>query len=896
MKNSSIKIDCLQCDNRRNPVGIDNPAPRLSWILESPEFGQKQTAYQILVSSSRKQLEKSVGDLWDSGRVPGNQTAYISYQGKKLFTGQTCFWKVKIWDKDGIETEWSQPAFWSMGMLEPDRWRAKWIGKKRDLADYRTEYKGKELFLPPSPFLRKSFSLTRKPVKATLYATALGAFEMRLNGTRIGDSCFTPGWTDYHKRIYYHTYDVTEMLADGDNVLGAILADGWYAGYVGFCLDQNIPNPRNHYGNTPALFCQLELLFEDGETEVIVSDGSWKTALGPILEADMQMGETYDARKELAGWDRLNNADGNWDAVDVFEPAVGMLQAFPSVPVRQTAELKPVSMSEPEPGVYIFNFGQNFSGVARIKVSGKRGRKITIRYGEMLHPDGRLMTENLRFARATDTYILRGDDLEVWQPRFTYHGFQYAEIRGLTEKPDMEVITGIVLNSALEPTGSFECSNEMVNKLYSNILWTQRANFFEVPTDCPQRDERCGWSGDAQIYARSAAYNADVLAFLKKWLVDLDDAQKPGGEFTDWAPYSFVFKEEQASGWMDAGIIVPYILYRMYGDVSVIEKHYESMKQFIGYLSNKAVGHLLPANHNDWGDWLAIGRETSLDYLASAYYAYDARLFAEMAAALGRAGDAAQYRSLFAEIKNAFVEKYISDDGRITEDTQTSYALALYFGLVPDELRRFAAARLVQLIDENGGRLATGFLGVKHLLPVLSRYGYVDYAYRLLTSTEFPSWGYSVVNGATTIWERWNSYTIEEGFNKDGMNSFCHYAFGSVCEWMFAWMAGIDMLEPGFKRILFKPQPWKGMEFVNASYRSVHGEIHSGWRIKNDVVFVNTKVPANTTAVLQLAVSKDKKTSLDFDTTNPCVRLVNQVNDVTVFELDSGEFSFRYSL
>jgi alpha-L-rhamnosidase len=847
MQNTNIKIDYLRCASRQNPAGIDNLKPRLSWIIDSNEPGQKQTAYRIIVSSSQKQFVKSIGDLWDTGKVPSDNTAHISYKGKELVSGQSCFWKVKVWDKDDRESEWSDPGFWSMGLLDDSEWQAKWIGKNRNLKDYKLEYKGKELFLPPSPFLRKQFAIGHKPVKATLYATALGAYEMRLNGKRVGDDYFTPGWTDFKKRLYYQTYDVTNMLKKGENILGGILADGWYAGYVGFCLDQDIPNPRNHYGETPALLCQLELLFENGEKQFVVSDGTWKSSLGPILEADMQMGETYDARKELVDWDLLADIGKNWDAVDIFEPKVGKLEAYPSVPIKQTAELKPVSVSESEENTFIFNFGQNFSGVAKIKVSGKAGQKITIRYGEMLHPDGRLMTENLRFARATDIYFMRGDEVEIWRPKFTYHGFQYVEIRGLTEKPGLDAVTGIVLNSICEPTSSFECSNQMINKLYSNILWTQRANFFEIPTDCPQRDERCGWSGDAQIYARSAAYNADVLAFLNKWLVDLGDAQKSTGEFTDWAPYSFVFKKEQASGWRDAGIIVPHILYKMYGDVSIIEKHYDAMKKFINYLENISVDFLLPSNSNDWGDWLAIGKDTSLDYLATVFYAYDVKLFVEMAAVLGKTKDVTKFESLFSNIKNAFVEKYISSDGRISEDTQTSYALALYFGLVPEDLCESAAAHLVQLIEENGGKLATGFLGVKHLLPVLSEYGYVDHAYRLLISTEFPSWGYSVVNGATTIWERWNSYTIEDGFNKDGMNSFCHYAFGSVCEWMFAYMAGIDMLEPGFKRILFKPQPWIGMDFVNATYRSAHGEIKSSWRIENDVVHLAVKVPVNTT-------------------------------------------------
>lgn len=896
MQNREIDIDYLSCDSRFNPVGIDNQNPQLGWILDSFQRGQKQTAYRIIVSSSAQQLGKSIGDLWDTGKVLHNQTTHIPYMGKKLSSGDDCFWKVKIWDKDDVECVWSEPGFWSMGILDVSEWKAEWIGKKRNLENYRLEFKGKELFLPPSPFLRKEFMLAQKPVRATLYSTALGLYEMRLNGKSVGESCFTPGWTDYKKRIYYQTFDVTGLVAQGENVLGGILADGWHSGYVGFCLDQNIPNPRNHYGDTPALFCQLELLFADGQKKVIVSDKSWKTTYGPILEADMQMGETYDARQEITGWDLFSKVSTDWQPVDVFEPTVGKLEAYPSVPVKQTGELIPIALTVPEKDVYVFNMGQNFSGIVRLKVSGKRGQKITLRFGEMLHPDGRLMTENLRCARATDTYILRGDDVEVWQPRFTYHGFQYVEVQGFTEKPGLDAVTGIVLNSATDRTSTFVCSNEMINKLYNNILWTQRANFFEVPTDCPQRDERCGWSGDAQIYARSAAYNADVYSFLKKWFVDLVDAQQPNGEFTDWAPYSFAFKKEQASGWMDAGIIVPYILYKMYGDTLVIKKFYDSMKKFINFLQNKSSGFLLPANSNDWGDWLAIGKQTSLDYLASAFYGYDVKLFAEMAKVVGNEKDATKYGLLFESIKRAFADKYLQSNGQISEDTQTAYALALSFGLLPEELNQTAAAHLIDLIEKNGGRLATGFLGVKHLLPVLSEFGYVDQAHRLLTSTTFPSWGYSVVNGATTIWERWNSYTIEDGFNKDGMNSFCHYAFGSVCEWMFSTMAGIDALEPGFKSILLKPQPWNGINFVKASYRSVHGEIKSSWRIEQNMVHVSVKVPMNTTAEILIPVSKANRSSLKYDKNCFYAKIMDENSENIRLELDSGEYQFSYKL
>ncbi|MBD3375188.1 Bacterial alpha-L-rhamnosidase [candidate division KSB1 bacterium] len=893
MKTLSLWISHLRCDLRENPLGIDKPNPELSWILNSEMQGQRQSAYRIIVSSSETLARKCQGDLWDSGKIKSDETVYIPYQGKKLESGMVCHWRVRVWDKDDQPVSWSRPAFWTMGILDESEWQARWIGRKRDLDNYKTFFRGKELFLPPSPYLRKKMILDKKPSRATLFVTALGLYEVRINGSQVGQDYFTPGWTDYHKRLYYQTYDVTPLLHDGENALAAILADGWYAGYVGFALDQNLPKPRNHYGDTPLLFCQLEIEFKDGTSIRIATDPSWKTSYGPIREADLFMGETYDAQQEMDGWDQPGFNDEHWQSADLFHPVIKRLQSYPSLPVQLFREIRPDSIYELEPGTYIFDMGQNFAGFARIHCSGQKGQTITLRYGEMLHPDGRLMTENLRYARATDTLILRDEKPMTWQPRFTYHGFQYIEVIGLTKNPDANTLTGLALTSSLAQAGTFECSDKRINKLYSNILWTQRANFIEIPTDCPQRDERCGWSGDAQIYARSAAYNTDVLAFMKKWLVDLKDAQQPDGAFTDWAPYSFVFKNEQASGWMDAGIIVPYTLYRMYGDTGLITKHYKAMKRFLDYLESKSKNGLLLANANDWGDWLAMGKQTSLDYIASAFYAHDVKLFAEMAGAVGKDDDASHYKDLFLNIQSAFSSKYVTETGRITEDTQTAYALALYFGLIPDGLEQSAAANLVRLIENNQERLATGFLGVKHLLPVLTTYGYIELACKLFTSTEFPSWGYSVVNGATTIWERWDSFTLERGFHPDGMNSFCHYAFGSVCEWMFSAAAGIEPVDPGFKTILLRPHFSAQLSSVNASYLSIRGMIKCKWHIENSRVSLWVKIPANTRAHLDLGLKKDAIDDLLYHSGYQRIEFLQPEN---VLFLESGNYEFTFHL
>ncbi len=891
---TDVRVSKLTCEYLDNPLGIDITQPGLSWIVESEQRGQKQTAYQIRVASGQDLLKRDFADLWDSGKVTSDQCVLVPYKGKPLKSRMHCYWQVRIWDKNDTWSPWSDINMWSMGLLGKNDWQAQWIGRNRNLDDYPAEFRGKDLRLPPSPYLRKTFELDENPVQATLYVTALGLVEPSINGDKVGNRMFVPGWTDYNKRIYYHTFDVTHLLFKGENALGAILADGWYAGYVGFCLDQNIPNPRNQYGDTPALLCQLEVELENGEKQVICSDSSWTSAIGPIKEADLFMGETYDACSELLGWNHAGYIEKTWKPVDLIEPAKGVLQGYPTVPVRRTGEMTPIEITEPEKGVYLFNMGQNFAGFARIKVSGEAGSKIVIRYGEMLHPDGSLMTENLRFARATDTYILNGNGTELWQPRFTYHGFQYVEVRGLSFVPDEHTVTGIIVNSDIQPAGRLDCSDDMVNQLYSNILWTQRSNFFEVPTDCPQRDERCGWSGDAQIYVRSAAYNANIASFMRKWLVDLVDAQKEDGIFTDWAPYSFVFKKEQASGWVDAGVIVPWVIYQMYGDKRLLEYMYPAMRKFIEYLNNRSNGYLLTANENDWGDWLAIGAQTSLDYLATAFYAYDVKLMTEIAAVLGKDSDIQYYTDLFEKIRLAFKDKYVASNGRISEHTQTSYTLALYFGLLDPEQEARAAKYLADLIKENNGNLATGFLGVKHLLPSLTRFGYTDLAYQLLVNTDFPSWGYSVVNGATTIWERWNSYTIDGGFNPDGMNSFSHYAFGSVCEWMFAVMAGIDNAEAGFKKILIKPQPNKIIQYVNSHYTSLYGRIESSWKIRDNDLVLDVTIPANTTAELHLpafSIDEVKENMLPVEQSGG-VHFIEMQGEIAIFELESGSYHF----
>ena len=539
--------------------------------------------------------------------------------------------------------------------------------------------------------------------------------------------------------------------------------------------------------------------------------------------------------------------------------------------------------------------GQNFAGRVRLKVKGEAGTKITLRHAEMLHEDGNIMTENLRQARAIDTYIVKGTAQETWEPTFTYHGFQYVELTGLKNKPDLDTITGIVLHSDTPLTSTFECSNPMINKLYNNIIWTQRANFIEVPTDCPQRDERLGWTGDAQVYVKAAAYNADIAAFYTKWLTDLDDAQQASGAYPDFAPWPYLHGEPYSPAWMDAGVICPYTIYQVYGDKRLIERLYPGMKKFIDFMLKNSTDYIRPADGNSWGDWLALGGETPKDLIATAYFTYDVKLMAKMATVIGKIDDANYYKKLFEKIKNAFNNAYVSKDVIIKGDTQTCYVLALSMDLLPQNKRKQAGRRLVNLINQSGQKMGTGFLGTKSILAALTEQGYHDLAYRLFTTKEFPSWGYSIEQGATTIWERWNSYTKDKGFGDPNMNSFSHYAFGAVCSWIFTNVAGIDSDTPGYKHIVIKPQPGGGITCAKAAYNSINGPIATDWKLDDGKFTLMVTIPANTTATVYIpaknsdAVTENGKSIEDAES----VKFVKMEAGKAIYQVGSGSYSFE---
>ena len=689
------------------------------------------------------------------------------------------------------------------------------------------------LVIAPAQYFRHPVTINKKVRHATLYASALGIADFTVNGRRVTDDLFTPGWTSYTKRTLYRAFDVTSRLRTGRNSLGAVLGQGWFAGYVAW------GHQREHYGSTPMLRAQLEIEYEDGSKETVGTGKDWQFAEGPIRDEHFLHGEKFDARLRPSGWKQA--------AVGDYSTA---LRAFDGEPVRAYKTLKPASVKEVAKGIYQLDFGQNLSGFVKLRVKEPKGTKITIRHAERLDKDGRIYTINLRLAEATDTYTCKGGGVETWNPRFTFHGFQYIEVSGLSHRPDENTFQAVAISSATPEAGVLETSDPMLNKIVSNAWWTQKMNFVDVPTDCPQRDERLGWTGDAQAYVQTAAYYSDVHAFFNKWLVTLDDDQRADGQYPKVAP---VLKglDDGGPAWADAGVICPITLFDPYGDRELLARHYPNMKRFIEFCRTRSKPDLLPPSvYHCYGDWLSINADTPNDVIELAYFAGSTQLVARAAHELGKTSDEAELIALHTKLKEAFQQAYVSEDGHVKGETQCAYVLALGFDLLDERRAKLAADLLVKDIEKRGWHLSTGFVGTRDLMHVLSKIGRDDVAFRLLHNTTFPSWGFTVVNGATSIWERWDGWTPEKGFQDAGMNSFAHYAYGAVAGWMFKTIGGISQLEPGYGKILISPQLDPKLTAAKCSYDSVRGPIKCSWKKIGDGVEVNVEVPPNATAVV----------------------------------------------
>ncbi|HWD93317.1 MAG TPA: family 78 glycoside hydrolase catalytic domain [Verrucomicrobiae bacterium] len=1125
----------LRCDERTNPLGIGDAAPRLSWQLQSlqtgPAYrGRVQTAYEIQVGST-----PGAADLWDSGKVTSAQTIGIIYAGQTLTSGQQCFWRVRVYDNNGDVSDFSAPAQWSVGLLQPSDWTAQWIGDDaaynltpaqatnaalfntsglswlrfpagQSQAGIEQSLLRKKIVLPaspsftnaifalyaddvcavfvngqkmtnsavrweataqinvtaglhagtnllalqatngdaqpasvigrlvvqfasgsvsnypvdttwkaaqtaaanwpqtnfddsswttaestgtpwgtpslndiarvPAPYLRKNFNVSQTVTRAVVYVTALGAYELHLNGQKVGNDVLTPGWSDFTKRVYYQTYDVTSMLLSGANVMGAILGDGWYASDLAY------KGQRLNYGGTPRFLAQLVIQFSDGSTQTVVTDNSWQASYGPILYGDLLLGAGYDARQEIPGWDTTNfNATG-WTPVTTGlnavalgysnvttlvrglesnnqlnfvannstmggDPAYGVVKSlqitfqldgvvqtnsfaedatvnlggsghtlliiqalfgdatrFPGTaglqvqaavtePSRCFERLAATNLTQPAPGVYTFDLGQNIAGWAEVTITGHVGDRITIRHGEMLNPDGTIYTENLRGATATDFYTFATNGTITYQPRFTFHGFRYVELRGLSVAPTLNSVTGVVVHSDMPLTGSFACSSPMVNQLYRNIIWGQKGNYLEVPTDCPQRDERMGWTGDTEFFMPTAVYNFDVQSFYHRHLVTLcEDSQHSDGSFPNVAPD--LGAGSGAAAWGDAAWICTDVMYQTYGDTNVIADHYAAFKKYGQFLAAHAANFTISSLPADYNDWLNLGGGASETVIDTAFYAYYAQAMSEMAAAIGDSTDAVSYATLNSNIVSAFAAFFNPDGSFKDGSSQTGYALAFTLNLIPPALQSQASQQFANSIAQFDNHLATGFIGTPRLLPALHNAGHDDLAGRILLQQTYPSWLYQVSLGATTMWERWDGWMPASGFESPTMNSFNHYAFGAVGQYLYGAVGGINAASPGYKSILIQPVPGNGLNWAAASYNSVNGLISTAWTNTDGTFHLTVVVPPNTTAQIYVPATN---ASTVFESGvpaggSPGVSYAGFTNNYAIYAVGSGNYSW----
>ncbi len=881
---SPIELLCEYCID---PLGIDAPRPRFSWKLRHHERGRMQSAYQILVASSEENLLKDFGDMWDSGKVASSQSINVEYAGKPLESGKTYYWKVRWWDDKERISSWSKIAKFEMGLLRPEDWKAKWIGGGK--------------------MLRKSFTVRDKVKQARAYVSGLGYYELRINSRKVGDHVLDPGWTDYEKIILYATYDITDYLKGGENAVGIMLGNGRYN------VKPHRMNSHKHYGE-PRAILQIRIDFTDDSRELVISDESWKVSDGPIIDDDIYDGEVYDAKLEKDGWDSPDYDDSTWRNAKIMEPPGGKLVSgaiFP--PIRTIKVLQPLSVSNPKPDVYVFDFGQNFSGWVRLIVSGPRGTKVKLRYAEMLNPDGTINTAPNRTAKAEDIYVLRGNGIEVYEPRFTYHGFRYVEVTGFPGIPSVNSLQGIVVHTDVEQTGSFLCSNQIINSIHKNILWGQLSNLMSVPTDCPQRDERMGWMGDAQLSAEEAIYNFNMAAFYTKWLRDIRVAQIEDGSVPDVVPpYWSLYPADPAYG--EACIIIPWYLYVYYGDRRVLEENYENMKRWVNFLSSKAENYIL--KFSKYGDWCPPGQikspYTPGEGVSTLCYYESTLLLSRIAQILGKTEEASVYAEIAGRIKEAFNREYLKGEYyaplREALDailpvsySQTINILPLYLNIVPTDKEELVIRKLIDDITvARDYHVNCGIVGVKYLFDVLTKYGYTDIAYKIITQTTYPSWGYMVKEGATTLWERWEYLT------SSGMNSHNHIMLGSIDTWFYKALAGInaDPLHPGFEKVIIKPHVLGDLTHAGASLKTIRGLVISKWWRKSNSMVLEVAIPVNSRGEVYIPLIGLKNPAIKengkiiwknetFIQESPEITFIRKNENYVVFEIGSGNYIFQ---
>ncbi len=991
----------LQTEYQSSPIGLDVPFPRLSWYVNDTSRGAKQTAYHIIVSASLKKLKKNIGDIWDSKQVESGQSVHVKYAGPGLDSRKIYFWKVKTWDQDSVESSWSEPATWEMGLLNREDWQARWIGldvepdrselekygnwiwhpeekglnipiyvrktitlpegktvrkamlsvtadnefeawvnnnKKgkgddwqrfynRDITNDLTEgenilafsaittqpeYCGLIFYLdlvyadgtneyissdescltslkkipgwtksvfndeswisaeiiapygegywgridapgpvPRSTLIRKEFTASKSVKKARAYVTGLGNYELYVNGNKIGKDLLTPGWTDYRDRVQYQVYDITDKIQPGENAAGMFLGNMWWSSGLGW-----MGGVKYSRGPERGL-CQIEIEYKDGSTEIIASDETWKGHKSPITDNSIYQGEKFDARLEIPGWSEIGLNQDEWEPVNQFtEEDTLILSAQAGPPIRIAQEIEPVSVTEVEPGKFVFDMGTNLVGFARLKVQGEAGTEVTLRFAELLHEDGTVAQENLRSAKATDKYILKGGEMETWHPRFTYHGFRYVQVEGFPGTPGKENLTGLQFYSSAPVTGKFKCSNEIINKVWKNIVNGQKGNMQSVPTDCPQRDERLGWTGDAQMFSPTACYNMSMARFFTKWMIDITDSQD---DTEGWVPDvnpGIVVDGPGKPAWGDAITVIPWMVYKFYGDEGILEKNYEGMKAWVEFMRLNARENLYIFDRNGWhgyGDWISVVPSPGAP-ISAEYYFYSTKLLSKAAKILGKEEDAKEYKELAGKIAEAINKKFFDPKtNNYLEGTQTANLLPLAFGIVPDELKQEVANNIAANVIAKEKHPSTGFLGTGYLLPMLSDYGYHELAYEVASQTTYPSWGYMAENGATSMWELWNS----DKERPDQMNSRNHFALGSCGEWYYAYLAGIkpDPEEPGFKHSIISPKPAGDLTYALGEIETGYGLLKCHWQKTDDGLRMIVIIPPNTSATVKIPVA-----------------------------------------
>ena len=900
----------LRCEQLANPLGIDVTQPRLSWQISAEQRGAGQSAYEILVASSEAKLTPGTADLWSSGKVVSAQSIHVRYAGKPLKSRQACVWKVRVWDQAGKVSAWSPRAVWSLGLLQPDDWRGQWIGQD-EVAAPAAPADPAAPAVKPAPdntrrlaarMLRKDFVVSKPVARATAYVSGLGLSELYLNGRKVGDQVLSPALSDYTKRVFYVTHDVTAQLQPGANARGVWLGNGRF-----YAPRTTAPTATTSYG-FPKLKLQLEVDYADGTRDTVVSDDSWKlTAAGPISANNEYDGEDYDARQELPGWASPGFADAAWSPAQVVAAPAGMLVAPMIEPIRVTGTLKPLTITEPKPGVFIFDMGQNLVGWCWLHVSGPAGTQVSLRHAEILKPDGTLYLANLRGAKVTDTYTLSGNGTETYEPRFTYHGFRYVEVTGFPGRPTLASLEGRVVNDDLATAGEFTCSQPTINQLYRNIVWGTRGNYRSIPTECPQRDERQGWLGDRSAESKGEAYLFDIGALYAKWCQDMADTQKANGSISDVCPAYWPCYNDSVT-WPSSVVIVPSTLLSQYGDTATLARIYPAMVRWVDLMSRSVKDGITTSDK--WGDWCvppedpkaihskAAARKTSKAVLATSYLYHCLKLMTGYAQLLEKPADAERFAALAETLKTAFnVKLYKPDKGYYDNGSQTSCVLPLAFDLVPAAERPRVFAHLVKKIEEESrGHVGTGLIGGQWINRVLTEGGRPDLVYRFATNTDYPSWGYMAAKGATTIWELWNGDTANPA-----MNSGNHVMLvGDLAIWLYEDLAGIksDPAQPGFKHIVMKPHPVGDLTSVRATHRSPYGLILSEWKRTARAFDWQITVPPNSSATVYVPTTAPASVT---EAGHPAakvkgVKFLRKENGAAVYEVGPGSYRFTAKL